>query len=41
MQVYSPFVVINKTGFPLNIKSANGRAVAGQVDNGMPESLGN
>ncbi|KAG8928477.1 hypothetical protein FRC01_005870 [Tulasnella sp. 417] len=33
MQIYSPFVAINKTGFPLNIKCRNGKPVAGQVEN--------
>ncbi|KIO33566.1 hypothetical protein M407DRAFT_3889 [Tulasnella calospora MUT 4182] len=33
MQLYSPFVAINKTGFPLNIKCRNGKPVAGQVEN--------
>ncbi|KAG9019286.1 hypothetical protein FRB90_004293 [Tulasnella sp. 427] len=33
MQIYSPFVALNKTGFPLNIKCRNGKPVAGQVEN--------
>lgn len=34
MQVYSPFVAINKTGFPIVIKSGGNKMLAGQVGNG-------
>ncbi|KAG8981485.1 hypothetical protein FRB94_008774 [Tulasnella sp. JGI-2019a] len=33
VQVYSPFVAINKTGFPFSIRTGNGKAIAGQVGN--------
>lgn len=35
MQLHSPFVAINKTGFPFNIRAGSGKTVAGQVGNGM------
>lgn len=34
MQVYSPFIAINKTGFPINLKSGNNKMLAGQSGNG-------
>lgn len=34
MQIYSPFVMINKTGFPMKVKATNGKEVAGQANNG-------
>ncbi|KAG8880371.1 hypothetical protein FRB97_000908 [Tulasnella sp. 331] len=33
VQLYSPFVAINKTGFPFNIRTGGGKAIAGQVGN--------
>ncbi|KAG8963047.1 hypothetical protein FRC03_003482 [Tulasnella sp. 419] len=33
IQVYSPYIAINKTGMPIELRASNGKAVAGQTGN--------